>query len=219
MVSVLNGKVTQLTGKKPTEAIKKRPYIPSLQLLSTDLPGFVKNGSPPWPVVSYLYTWWTWRWKEKSHRCVLVWKNHIKKTLPSPINRFGIICTTAPSVALLVRNFLSCLSTPSCRPSHSISHSSRSQGSSSWMWYNGGCVNSVYQNTVFFIIGTQPQLILFISTHHTSLHSQSSVSGGIYPPPPPSSTALHQSQCNLIRCCWTPFEDSFTFSHFSFLPK
>ena len=136
--------------QKTHGSYQKRPYIPSLQLLSTDLPGFVKNGSPPWPVVSYLYTWRTWRWKEKSHRCALVWKNHIKKTLPSPVNRFGIICTTAPSVALLVRNFLSCLSTPSCRPSHSISHSSRSQGSSSWMWYTGGSVSIPSSKTQCF---------------------------------------------------------------------
>lgn len=38
---------------------------------------------------------------------------------------------------------------------------------------------------------TQPQLILFISTHHTSIHSHSSVSGGIYTP---SSAALYWSQ-------------------------
>lgn len=66
---------------------------------------------------------------------------HQEKTLPSPMNWFGIICTTAPSVALFVRNFLSCLSTPSCRPSHSPSHSSRSQGFSSSMWYTGGLVS------------------------------------------------------------------------------
>jgi len=67
---------------------------------------------------------------------------HQENTLPSPMNRFGIICTTASSVAFFVRNFLSCLSTPSCRPSHSISHSSRSQGSSSSMWYTG-CLVSI----------------------------------------------------------------------------
>lgn len=73
--------------------------------------------------------------------CSSLKEPHQEKTLPSLMNWFGIICTTAPSVALLVRNFLSCLSTPSCRPSHIISHSSRSQGSSSSMWYTGGLVS------------------------------------------------------------------------------
>ena len=72
---------------------------------------------------------------------------HQEKTLPTPMNRFGIICTTAPSVALFVRNFLSSLSTPSCRPSHSPSHSSCSQGSSSPMWYTGGLVSILSSKT------------------------------------------------------------------------
>ena len=86
-----------------------------------------------------LPTWWTWGRKEKSLRSDLKLYDIEKNHYQPQVNRFCIICRTAPSVGLFAGIFLSCLPSPSCRLPHGISHSSCSHFFTS-MWHSIGSV-------------------------------------------------------------------------------
>ena len=86
-----------------------------------------------------LPTWWTSGRKEKSLRSDLKLYDIEKNHYQPQVNRFCIICRTAPSVGLFAGIFLSCLPSPSCRLPHGISHSSCSHFFTS-MWHSIGSV-------------------------------------------------------------------------------
>ena len=98
---------------------RKKPFIPSPLLPPTDLLACAKNGFPPplrlWAISTNTASFKVEgkeRQTQSGHwKCITS-----KKPSPNPMNRFCIICTTDLSLASFARSFLSCLSTPSCRP-------------------------------------------------------------------------------------------------------
>ena len=88
---------------------KKRPFIPSLRLPSTDPLNCAKNGSPQrWLcTISTNSASLKAEGKEPDRSdLVLESESQRKKTLPNPMKWSCIICMMGPSVALFAKNFV-----------------------------------------------------------------------------------------------------------------
>ena len=118
---------------------KKRPFIPSLRFLASDLLAGVKSGSPSRRLFAISTNLVNLRAEGKEPHIRSETVRHRKNHHQPQMNRFCIIWRTAPSVALFAGIFLSCLPTPSCRLPHGISHSSWSHFFTS-MWHSIGSV-------------------------------------------------------------------------------
>lgn len=155
---------------------KKRLFIPSLQLITTHLSESVKNASPPWLWAITTDPLWSESTTSKKK------KKHYQAQWTDLV-----LFARQPQVWLCWRGN-SCCTCLHQAAAH-LRVSPTAPASKAPLPLCG--IPVALCEFRLTKPKTQPQLILFISTHHTSIHSHSSVSGGIYTP---SSAALYWSQ-------------------------
>ena len=161
---------------------KKRPFIPSLRFLASDLLAGVKSGSPSRRLFAISTNLVNLRAEGKEPQIRSETVRHRKKPLPTPSEPILYYLQNGPKRGfvcgdLLVVPAVTELPSPSWHlPQlllpllhlHVTLYRLR--------------LDVVLQNPAFFIVRAQPQLFVLIGAHHSFVYSQPSVCGGIYVP-------------------------------------